>query len=295
MINWREALPGFWLPATFVWTEQEWPDYTAPDFERALTDTPDVSDIIKLRGFGQPSPRAWAAWMTAFNADKPLRRGWADLEAIAGRMYETARYKYLVPAWRRAIVETLTELDDLEDQLSTILWVAETVSRKWIPLPKGLLSKADQARRTLDCAEKVLAGATIFRGGKSDYANCLRETENAKKRARAQKAGLVAWFRENWGRLLEAAQATGQWFDVGIVLGPIWAFIEEGAWGLAKRTTDNYLIAVDALMPGYKEDFYRNAEELSNRISQAWDDTWGAVDFQELANIEEDFPGFAAP
>lgn len=276
MVNWYEALPGFWLPLGWPWTEAEWPDYTDPDFERALHDLPDPTEIIRFRGYGQPSPRAWGAWLSAFNNDRPLTRGWGELEWIAGKMYETARYKYLVPAWRRAIVKVVTELDDLEDQVSTILWAAEWVTRKVIPLPPHLLNRMDQVRRTLDCGEKILAGITPFRGGKSEYANCLRDQQRAKERAKAQRAGLLAWFRENWGRLLEAAQATGQWFDVGIVLGPIYAWIEEGVWGLAMRTTDNYLIAVDALMPGYREDFWRNAEELSNAIDDAWTSTWGS-------------------
>ncbi len=64
---------------------------------------------------------------------------------------------------------------------------------------------------------------------------------------------------------------------MGIVLGPIMGWIEEGMWGLARKTTDNYLIAVDALMPGYRDDFKRNAEELYNAWQIANMDTWGGL------------------
>ena len=287
MNNWNEVLPGFWLPNSWAWTEERWPDYTADAYVRALSDTPDISNIIKIRGYGQPEPRQWGAWFGAFNADKLIERESEFLAVIADRMYESARYKYLVPAWRRTLVEVLTEIDDIEDQLSTLLWVAETVTRKWIPIPAGLLHSAGKITATVDCAGKLVAGITPFRGAKSGYADCLAEIDRKKRRAREQKAGLIAWFQENWGRLLEAAQATNTWFDVGIVLGPIMAYVDEGLWGLTKATAENYLLATDALFPGYAQFAKETDQRINDAVAEAWDSTWGALDEWDNEQIGE--------
>lgn len=185
---------------------------------------------------------------------------------------------FLVPAWRRAITRVIGELDDLEDQIATILWVLEWISRKFIPVPPQVIAVAQRTQRSLDCAEKILAGVTPFRTRKSEYGQCLREVSEARAGARTRKAGLIAWFRANYGRVLEAAQATETWFDVGLVLGPVMGFIEEGLWGAARATLNNYLIAADALLPGIKEDFERNAAELQARVDEAWDTTWGSIE-----------------
>ncbi len=295
MNNWYEALPGFWIPFTKAWDPQRWPDYTTPGYADVLEQHPDIENLIRFRGTTMPAKREWGAWLGAFTGDKKLSWSERFVGPVADRMYDTARWKYLVPAWRQAITKVIGKLDDVEDQLTTILWIAEWISRKVIPLPKSLMNRADRVRRTLDCSEKVLAGVTLFRSGKSDYADCLKKKSRDLEHAKNQRAGLLAWFKANWGRLLEAAQATGTWFDVGIVLGPIMGWIEEGMWGLAQKTTDNYLIAVDALMPGYREDFNRNAAELGASVSKAWDDTWGSLPSMDLSTIEEQFPGFAAP
>ena len=297
MINWYEPLPGFWLPRTWTYDRAIWPDYTDPNYVRALEEAPDVGAMMVMRGIGEPARHAWGAWFGAFGADKPLKRGWQDLEMIAGKMYDTARYKFLVPAWKRAITNIVTELDDLEDQLSTILWVAETVSRKWIPLPKGLLNTAERVNTAVDCAGKAVAGIGYGRGAKSEYVECLSAKRRAKEIKRKQKAGLIAWFQENWGRLLEAAQATGTWFDVGIVLGPIYGWIDEGLWGATKATAENYLLATDALFPGYAKWARETDDEINRAVEQAWDDTWGSADMGDFDpwTITEDHPGFWAP
>jgi hypothetical protein len=140
----------------------------------------------------------------------------------------------------------------------------------------------------------VLSGITPFRGHKSEYEQCLKEINKAKQQQRERVAGLLDWFKQNWGRLLEAAQATNTWFGVGIVLGPIFAWIEEGLWGLAKKTVDNYLIAADAILPGYREDFWRNASELVRRVDEVWDQTWEGIKSWDSKEIEDSI-GFFAP
>lgn len=287
MNNWYEALPNFWLPNGWLWTEDEWPDYTADAYVRALSETPDISDIIKLGPPSIASRRAWGAWNGSFNDDKQLARGWVELESCARAKYESARYRYLVPAWRRALVEIVGDIDDIEDQLSTILWILETVSKKFIPIPPRWLDIARRTNQSLDCAGKLLAGITPIRASKSQYAECLAEVGRNKRRLRAQKAGLIGWFQDNWGRLLEAAQASETWFDVGIVLGPIMAYLDEGMWGLIEDTQENYLLTADALFPGYARWARETDEAIAAAIARAWDETWGRIPPDRWDEVEE--------
>lgn len=286
MINWTEALPNFWLPNAVAYDPARWPNYTAVDLEQLLTETPNAESLLVLRGTTRPEPRQWGAWLSTFNNDKPMRWIESFHGPIADRMYDSARYKFLVPAWRRAIARLVGEIDDLEDQVTTILWVLEWISRKVVPIPPALLNRADKLRHSMDCAERLIAGITPFRGFKAEYANCKRNLTIRQRSHRTKKAQLLQWFRDNWGRLLEAAQATGIWFDVGIILGPIMGWIEEGMWGVARKTTDNYLIAVDALAPGYRDSFWTAADELSQAIDNAWEQSWGSIDWDN-ASIEE--------
>ena len=297
MINWYEPLPGFWLPNTWVADRSRWPDYTSPEYFRLIEEAPDVGAMIVLRGIGEPARRAWGAWLGAFKADKPLTRGWPDLEIIADKMYDTARYKFLVPAWKQAMTKLITEIDDIEDQLSTLLWVAEWVTRKWIPIPPKLLNTAESITKSVDCAGKLLAGVDPFRGLKSSYAECIAAQKRKTRKAREQKAGLLAWFRDNWGRLLEAAQATGTWFEVGIVLGPIFAWIDEGMWGVVAKSPEISNVTAEALFPGYGAAVQAATTDLMQRLEQGWDETWGSADLQDFdpETITDDYPGFWAP
>jgi hypothetical protein len=290
MTNWNEVLPGWWLPWSATWDTARWPDFTDPSYTRALADAPDVSQLLKFLDFGRPDRRAWAAWLGAFKNDKPLRYRAEFHGPIADRQYETARYKFLVPAWRRAIVEVVGELDDIEDQISTILWIMEWITKKIIPIPPTVMNNAQRLQRTLDCAEKIVAGITPFRFTKTEHGDCLRKINESKSGARQRKAGLLAWFRDNWGRILEAAQATDTWFDVGIVLGPIMGYIEEGMWGIAQQTLNNYLIAAESVMPGYKLAFEERAATMSKQVDEAFDSTWGAVTEWTTDQIEKVFP-----
>jgi hypothetical protein len=285
--NWYEALPNFWLPNGWEWTEEEYPDYTAPEYVRALSDTPDIGDIIKLGPPSQASRQAWGAWLGGFENDRKIKRGWAELEDCARAKYEAARYRYLVPAWRRALVEIVTDLDDIEDQLSTILWVLESVTKKLVPVPPGWLDVVRRSTDSLDCAGKLLAGVTPFRGSKSNYAECLAQVGRDRGKMRQQRAGLLAWFQDNWGRLLEAAQASNTWFDVGIVLGPIMAYIDEGLWGLTEKTAENYLLSADALFPGYAAWAAETDAAIAAAIERAWDETWGAIPPDRWDDVEE--------
>lgn len=293
--NWYEAIPEFWLPNSKPYDAARWPDYSTEFVAARMEAIDDYPALLVFHEYGKLQPKQWGAWFGGFACDKPT--GWIEpfLGPVADRIYDMARYKYLVPAWRRALTKVITQIDDLEDQVSTILWIAEWLTKKYIPMQPGALNLADQVRHSLDCGEKMLAGITPFRGFKSEYANCRRSTTIATSTYRTRKAQLLDWFKQNHGRLLEAAQATGTWFDVGIILGPVMGFIEEGQWGMAKAVLDNYLVAADALWPGSRADFERNAEELSNKIDAAWDETWGSIESWDTDTIIDQFPGFAAP
>lgn len=294
-VPWIEHLPGFFLPGNWKYDAARWPDFTRDYIATRLEQIDEFPEMLQFRDWGKPDPKAWGAWLGGKAEQRELTTIWPDLQKCADTTYDTARYLYLVPAWRRAITMALTEIDDVEDQISTILWVMEWISRRVIPIPPAIMNGADKIRHTLDCAEKQLAGITPFRGSKAEFMNCHRSTTVMVTTHRTRKAQLLGWFRDNWGRLLEAAQATDQWIDVGLVLGPIMAWIEEGMWGLAWKTLDAYLIAADAVAPGYREDFERNAQELSEAVDATWQETWGSIDEWDNDTIIDQFPGFAAP
>lgn len=171
MQHWWQPLPGWWLPNDAVWDFFRWPDFTEADYTRALEELPDPASLIRALDFGRADSRAWASWLAAFNTDRPLRFDWAFHGPVADRLYETARYKFLVPAWRRAIIGVVQELDDIEDQISTLLWILETVTRKFIPIPPTIMNQAQRLQRSLDCAEKMIAGITPFRLAKHEHAS----------------------------------------------------------------------------------------------------------------------------
>ena len=276
--NWYTALPGFWLPNSWEWTEDDFPDYTADAYVRALTDPVAWDELIKLGPMPTTTRRAWGAWLGAWGCDRKLKRGWPELEGVARARYESARYVYLVPAWSRAISKVAQELDDIEDQISTILWALETVAKKWIPVPPGILGIARQTTRALDCAQELASAATGFRAGKSKYVDCLADLQRKKGVMRTTNYTLLGWLQTNYGKILEAAQASNTWTDYGLVLGPIFAWIEEGAWGLIKEGAEGYNLATEALFPGYNEESQRIARELDAVIQKTWAETWGSID-----------------
>lgn len=261
--NWVEVHPDFWIPRTL--DASRFPSYKMPD-----PDLPDILDVVKLPFLESRSlPRwTWAAWTAAFERDRPLKIPAEYAYEIAWTKYDKARMNALVPLWRQQMSEWSNQLDDLEDQLTTILWLVEILGKKILPIPPGALNSADQVRRWMDTAQKALDFRITGRGGKAEWRKQAKDAEASKRKARSGIARFAIWLKDNYGRLLEAAQATNTWFDVGIVLGPIMGYVEEGIWGLAQSTLDNYLIAADVLLPGYREDFYRNAQEQQQRVEQ---------------------------
>lgn len=285
--NWYTPLPGFWLPNSWTWTEDDFPDYTADAYVRALTDPVAWDDLVRLGPPPLTTRQAWGAWLGAWGCDRQLKRGWPELETVARARYESARYKYLVPYWSRKITEVLGELDDLEDQLSTILWVLEMVGRKWVPVPPGLLGIGKQTARSLDCAQTLLAGATGFRAGKSKYVDCIDEVTRKKAVMRTTNYTLLGWLQDNFGHILEAAQASNTWSDVGLVLGPLFAWMEEGAWGLIREGAEGYNLGIEAVFPGYIEERNKIARALDEAIEERWDATWGSLDEWDNEQINE--------
>lgn len=278
MVHWIECQPGFWLPRSIEC-------YQFPLYDDWNPDLPDWTEIVNLAGVGRPPSWAWGAWYTAQKADRPLKIDPGLAHAIAVRSYDSQRFVHIIPAWRRQLIEYVTAVDDIEDQVSTIAWLAETVLNKVIPIPRGVLSNVTQLRKMLDQLESTLSIVPLSRTSKSEYASKQRELRAAKRTARGNLARLASWLRENWGNLLEAGQASNTWFDVGIVLGPIMGYIEGGIWDLASRTIDNYVVAADALLPGFRDDYYASWAEWQQAIDDAWDATfenieqWGTQSF----------------
>lgn len=290
--NWQEPHPGFYIPRSL--DAARFPSYKMPD-----PDLPDVLDLVKLPFLESKTlPRwTWAAWNAASRADRPLKIPPEYAYEIAWTKYDKARMNALVPVWRQQMNEWSNQLDDIEDQLTTILWLAEILGKKVLPIPPGALNGADQVRRWIDATQKALDFRITGRGGKAAWRQKAREQEAEKRKARSSIARFLLWVKANMGRLLEAAQATNTWFDVGIVLGPLMGYVEEGIWGAAEATLDNYLIAADVLMPGYREDFYRNAEELQQKVEGALVDTIEGIMTTQLFgySLESMFDVGAAP
>lgn len=310
-INWMEHYPGFFLPTSWTLDLGRFPDYTDLNFldkaggemmgfvkdedgveiaRRPRVLGVDPRDVIRLRGLTQPTKQAWGAWLGAFQDDNRLRRGWPDLEHVADRMYTTARFKYLTPIWRQKIIALATELDDIEDQLSTILWIVGWVAKKWIPKPLlPALNKTRAVADSLDCAGKTLAGIGPARVAKSDYVECMRRRNRRAKQILKQKKGLLAWLRNNYGQTLEAAQASGTWTDVGIVLGPIMNVVEDGWWGMVQTSLSTPSIVLEVLEEPERTITEEGARRLyapdaiekagpNYLIKQAFRNTWTELD-----------------
>lgn len=283
MHNWYELHPGFVIPRTLDPTQ--FPPYTEFD-----PDLPDPLELIVLP-WRDPIPTwGWAAWHAYQRKDALPKLNPDLLQAIAWRTYGSARYVALVPAWRRTLNELAGEIDDIEDQVSTILWLAQILGRKVIPIPPGLLAQADNLRKTLDAAQDTLRAGVLLRSAKAEFRERQRQQRAKVRTARTRQARIISWLMDNYGRILEAAQATGTWLDFGIILGPLFGYIEEGIWGLAEKTLDNYLTAVDAFLPGYSEDFYASGEALNAAL-----ELWLADQFEVLfreAEADAEWTGY---
>ena len=257
--NWFECRPGFTIPNNVQCSQY------AP-YDDLDINLPEFGDVIVIGDMFRVPKWAWGTWYDAQRRDVIPKLSPGLLTAIADRTYEAQRYKAMVPEWRRWMVEALTEIDDIEDQVSTVLWMVELVGRKFLPIPRGVLSSANKVRRMLDDASNLLAGVQLSRKSKAEWKARQADIRRQKRKARSKLAKLMIWMKQNYGRLLEAGQATNTWFDVGIVLGPIFAFIEEGVWSLVAKTRDNYLIGVDAFIPGYGDDFRRQVKLMNDGI-----------------------------
>lgn len=282
-LNWYELHPGFTIPRNI--DASQFPPFT--DFD---PDLPDPFELIVLPWTDTIPSWGWAAWR-AYETDDKLPKMNPDLlQAIAWRKYGTARYIALVPVWRRWMSDIAGELDDVEDQLSTILWIVELLGKKLLPIPPGVLAGPQQLQRLLDDAQEVLRYSGSSRTAKVEFREKQREARARTRVARGRTAKILTWLQNNYGRLLEAAQATGGWFDVGIILGPIFGYIEEGLWGVATNTLDNYLIALDALWPGYREAYYENAERLTTDLEDAMAGFMEELLYQ--AELDQEYYGY---
>jgi len=279
-VHWLECRPGFSIPRSMDCAR--FPAYEDFDLEG-----PALTDIVNVLELGRPPRWAWGAWFNAERRDVPLKMDPGLADRLAMRIYDSKRFVALVPAWRRQLIEWLTEIDDIEDQVSTIAWLAETVLAKFIPIPRSVLTFTSGLKRTLDNAEQLLALGTMSRRSKSEWHSKRREIAAGKRAARGRLAQLVQWFRENWGNLLEAGQATNTWFDVGIVLGPIMGYIEDGLWTAGKKTLDNYLIAADAFMPGFRETYWEHLSAYGEAIDDRWKELYEGAQLITTDTLEK--------
>lgn len=295
MENWYEPRPGFFLPNTWTLDPARWPDYTHYTEEVILDQVTELEGMIHLGGATKPEPRAWGAWLGAQKADKPLKRGWNDFELLADILYRTARYKHLIPAWKRALTAAVTELDDIEDQISTVTWLLEIVLRKFLPIPQGLISAGQRTSRALDSAQQILTSGGLRKDDKWQWLERTRSVRHAKKAARTKQAKLIVWVRENSGKLIEAAQASNTWFDVGITIGQLFALADNMRWEVAKATLGGYNDLFYALAPETMAAGDAALNTWFAEIDAIWDATWGAPKEWTSEEVMESFPGFEEP
>lgn len=237
---------------------------------------PRFDDLLVLGDRYQPTKWEWEEWANAKAEGRPS----ILIDDAINEIERTLRFRGRVantevPIWRQRIIGLIGDLDDIEDQLSTVLWLSSFVLKK-VPYvgPKLAHKFAKEANFALDDFERLLATGGITRSAKSKY---TRMRKARTRRRRGKRRGLmrgIAWLQNNQGQLLEAAQATGTWFDYGIILGPIMGVIEESVWGIAKWAAKGYGEIIDLFLPGYSEDFARNAAELDRSVSRGWDITW---------------------
>jgi len=275
---WKECQPEFWLPVHMDCTGY-------PRFQDFNFDAPSWNQIIHLGELTEIPKWAWGKWLTAFKKDELPSIPLKYREQIAKRLYQSARYKFITPIWRQYMHTAIGTLDDIEDQISTLVWIAEGIGRKVVPVPRGILNSAKQTSRQIDKATRALSTGNLGKNTKVAYANRQKEIKAARKKAHGTTSKLIFWIKDNWGKMLEAAQATDTWFDVGIVLGPIAGFIEDGLWTLGTTTVDNYLVALDALMPGYRDSFHTVANEYKDMIVDALEEIERRIKETEEAEV----------
>lgn len=167
----------------------------------------------------------------------------ADVVAELRRKREMylQRRETAIPGWRQKLIGWLTQLDNLEDDISTALWLGGPLLRM---LPGGRIIEpiARGTTTALNRVEAVLRGPSI--SGRSGKDTASRERMR-NMRATRGKLGVLAkgaqWLAKNWGHLLEAGQSADTHLGVGLSLGPIYGAIEEAtdrglrsAWAAAK-------------------------------------------------------------
>ncbi len=233
---------------------------------------PEWQDVIHIRPRAEltrEDRRIWKRYLKTtaqkFTTVADLRAGISDAEKslleaqgitpdkletlLRGRqIYQDIR-RSQIPEWRRKIVQVLTKLDNVQDQISTILWITDPITRRWGPT-RVASTIAHRVGDLISDIERAMAGPlmpgyrTIGRGAAAKRtpigaSHSVRATDRKhvatqtpqSSRQQTGKGGIlqraVKWLQKSQGHLLEAGQALDTWVGVGISLGTIFGALEE--------------------------------------------------------------------
>lgn len=185
--------------------------------EKNLMQTP-VADL-RARLTGAELAGLTAAGVTPAKLDQLLRgrQIYQDMRASA------------IPQWRRELLRVVTHLDDIQDQIATIAWITDPITRRWAPT-RVVSEILHRSGDVINLMERIVAG--VPRGRYAGKSKADREAARSARRARGKIGmfgGAVKWLQKSQGHLIEAGQALDTWTGVGISLGSIIGAMEETA------------------------------------------------------------------
>ncbi len=230
---------------------------------------PEWNEVLRLQPREQLTPqdrRAWNAYLAqesrkalpvATLRERITPEQLANLQAagltsakleqlLRGRQLHEDMQRSEIPEWRQKLVRLLTQLDNIEDQVSTVLWVTDPLTRRWAPTR----AISEVAHRTTDAVSNIqqaIAGPALYKA--------LAKSKAARKNKRSSRSvtgklgnlqRAAGWLKTNQGRLLEAGQALETWTGVGISLGPIFGAMEEAQDRLFQSAYEGAKFAVAA-------------------------------------------------
>lgn len=192
--------------------------------------------------------------------------------ALASRQaYIDAQANSALPEWRKSLVKTLTTLDNIQDQISTVVWLTGPIIDRLGKKAKAAHAVVDETGDAINFMQSIIAGPTPGRSGKNRRA--LARTANARTKGGvigALQKG-IGWLQKNQGHLLEAAQATDTWFGVGISLGSVFGAIEETYWRTGEQAYYEALTALNvasAALPGMSSEAKAHQLQLADSYAQ---------------------------
>ena len=259
---------------------------------------PAWDDVIKL----QPRPTVTAAQRRQFNTweaalpytagsdagakralrERSIERGESGLPpAIAldlsrSRFIANQMSESQIPAWRQRLLRIVNALDNIQDDIATVAWIAGPVIRR---LPGGaVLNDIIQGTGTaISAIEHSIAGPNVLsRSAKRKALRNRPANANTRKGVMGFLQKGVGWLRANQGHLVEAAQSANTHLGVGLALGGIFAALEEvqdrgiaSAWNLGKLIVSSQVARILPAGSDVRASLDAQSDEYMNNIRKA--------------------------